>query len=149
MDPRFLWNLGNAFTDSWVRTADSWLGSFSLVIFKFFFIGFLESCSPLLLDYGSSSKKKVKNLQKKATCPSFCNFLKKIYTNSRLLLHLLSSQLFQLTNHIIGFKVRDREHVRMNVSCLYFCYMLINQYKIQTIIVRDFRCNQKFRVKLR
>ena len=77
--PKVLMELGKCIHSSRVCTADSWLGSLSLVIFKFPFIGFLESCSPLLPDYGSSSKKKVKDLQKTATCPSFCNFLKKIH----------------------------------------------------------------------
>jgi hypothetical protein len=120
--------LGKCIHSSRVRTADSWLGSYSLVIFKFSFIGFLESCSPLLPDYESSSKKKVKNLQKKATCPSFCYFLKKIHKLSTTPTSQQQPTLpFDQSHHrICGTRQETREDGRV-----LFTFLLLADQPIQ------------------
>ena len=128
--------LGKYIHSSRICIMDSWLGSFSLVIFKFSFIGFLESCSPLLPDYGSSSKKKVKDLQKTATCPSFCNFLKKIHKLSTTPSSQQQPTLL-LTNYIIGLEFGDGTREDWRVLFTFLLQTWSTNPESQPIIIQE------------
>ena len=76
--------------------------------------------------------------------------IKEKKTETQLLLQPISSQTLFRTMTSSVYVLCDRWHVRIYVSCLLFLLLTWSTNpKIRPITVQRFRCNQKFRIKLR